>query len=60
MLMTKYGVKVEMVDTLAKITVTRNSDNRSVVFTIEGSSLVGVKSFMNSITDWQADAYFKR
>lgn len=60
MLMTKYGVKVEMVDTLAKITVTRNSDNRSVVFTIEGSSLVGVKSFMNSITDGQADAYFKR
>lgn len=60
MLMTKYGVKVEMVDTVAKITVTRNSDNRSVVFTIEGSSLAGVKSFMNSITDGQADAYFKR
>lgn len=60
MLMTKYGVKVEMVDTLAKITVTRNSDNRSVIFTIAGSSLAGVQLFMNSITDGQADAYFKR
>lgn len=60
MLMTKYGVKVEMVDTVAKITVTRNSDNRSVVFTIAGASLGGVQSFMHSITDGQADAYFKR
>ena len=60
MLMTKFSFTLAQTNSGVDITVVRKSDARVVTFFIAGVSTEPINNFMRSITDTQAESYFKK
>ena len=60
MLMTKFSFTLVQTNSGVDITVVRKSDARQVTFFIAGVCAEPINNFMSSITDTQAESYFKK
>ena len=58
--MTKFSFTLAQTISGVDITVVRKSDERKVTFFIAGVCTEPIDKFMSSITDTQAESYFKK